>query len=78
MSAETRPDSTEEMEGSAVVRRDEFDGTQVEQAPPEPSDPVFGLAVQSGMVLDLDLGDREAGPGGEHREIPVELAVEVD
>jgi hypothetical protein len=34
--------------------------------------------VQSGMVLDLDFGDREPGPGGKHRQVPVELSTDVD
>ena len=72
------PGPAEQVEGSAVVGGDELDGGQVEQAPPESGDPVLGLAVQPRVVLHLDLGDREPGPGGQHRQVPVELAIEVD
>ena len=45
---------------------------------PEAGDSVLGLPVKARVVLDFDLGDREAGPRGEHRHVSVQLAVEVD
>jgi len=70
-------DTAEQVERPVRVAREEADGHQVEAAAPEARRPEFRLAVQARPVLDVDLADLEPVPVREHRDVAVQLAVEV-
>jgi molybdopterin molybdotransferase len=73
---EQQPEAAEKMERAVPVAADECDGQKVEEAAQVALRPVTGTAVGTRPVVDGKLGDPEAAVVREHRQEPVQLAVD--
>ena len=76
--ADDEADAAEEVERPGRVGGEELDRDQVEEAAPEAGPSELRLAVQALVVLDVDLADPEAVPHREHRDVAVQLAVQLE
>ena len=75
---DAEPDPAEEVDGPLGVALVEADQDQVEHDVEGAAEAVLGPAGGPGPVVDHQLGDPGALPGGEDRDEPVHLAVEPD
>ena len=57
---------------------EETDGQQVEKPLEKPREAILGNAVPPAAMANLDLGDAKAPGMGQHRNEPVQLAVDAD
>ena len=75
---EQRAQPAEEVLGPVLVAAEEEHREQVEVAAHVALPAVLGAAGGAAAVAHLDLGDPEAGLRGDHRDVPVQLAVDDD
>lgn len=75
--AEDETHTPEQVERPAYVSGEELDRDQVKDPAIEARSAELRSAMEPVVVLDGDLADLEPGPGGEHRDVAVQLAVHV-
>ncbi len=70
--------AAQDMQRALAETGQEADRQQVEKPLEEPREAILGRAMPAAPMANLDLGDPEASGMSQHRDEPVQLAVNAD